>query len=66
MDNAGEGEGPPPEKHPVAHRGGRKKGWSYFKTRGEAEWSRGTPSQGQFPSLQCRSRILSGDLSFSS
>jgi hypothetical protein len=37
MNSAGEGESPPPEKPSVVRRGGRKKGWSYFRTRSEAE-----------------------------
>jgi hypothetical protein len=37
MNNAGEAVNPSPAGLPVARKGGRKKGWSYFRTRSEAE-----------------------------
>jgi hypothetical protein len=37
MKNAGEAVNPSPAESPVARKGGRKKGWNYFKTRSEAE-----------------------------
>jgi hypothetical protein len=37
MNNAREAVNPSPEESPVARKGGRKKGWNYFKTRSEAE-----------------------------
>ena len=37
MNNAGEAVNPSPKGLSVARKGGRKKGWSYFRTRSEAE-----------------------------